>query len=186
MPNYRRLHTPGGTDCYTFVTYRRRGILIEPECREILREVINKVRGEHPFAIAAWVLLPDHLHCIWRLPAGDSDYSKRWGLIKAGFSKQARPLLHRNAWMTESKKKHRERTIWQRRFWEHEIRDEVDYRRHVDYLHYNPVKHGLVNRVGDWPYSTFHRHVYEGSYPTDWGGSGVERGTGFGEWCEDQ
>ena len=128
----------------------------------MLREVVDEVRQLRPFTVCGWVLLPDHIHCIWTLPENDCDYSKRWGMIKAGFSKRAKNLFHRNEWMTDSKRKHREATIWQRRFWEHMIRDEDDLRRHMDYIHFNPVKHGLVKRVRDWPYSTFHRCVKNG------------------------
>jgi putative transposase len=181
MPEYRRATTPGGTYFFTVVTYQRQEILTKPESRTILREVINKVKQRYPFTIDAWVLLPDHLHSMWTLPPGDNDFAKRWGLIKAGFTKQAKHLFHREAWMHESKRKRRERTLWQRRYWEHQIRNEEDYRRHMDYLHYNPVKHGLVTRVMDWPYSTFHRYVKQGVYAEDWGG-GVELESGeFGE-----
>jgi putative transposase len=170
MSRYRRSDIPGGTYFFTVVTYRRRNILIEPESRTILREVINSVKQRHPFIINAWVLLPDHLHSIWTLPPGDHNYSKRWGLIKAGFSKQAKNLFHREEWMNESKTRRKESTIWQRRYWEHQIRNSEDYQRHMDYLHFNPVKHGLVKRVIDWPYPTFHRHVKNGVYPEDWCG----------------
>ena len=136
----------------------------------MLRNVVDEVRQLRPFTVCGWVLLPDHIHCIWTLPENDCDYSKRWGMIKAGFSKRAKNLFHRNEWMTDSKRKHREATIWQRRFWEHMIRDTDDLRRHMDYIHFNPVKHGLVKRVRDWPYSTFHRSVKNGDYPPDWGG----------------
>ena len=132
--------------------------------------MINAVKHQYPFTVEAWVLLPEHLHCIWTLPEGDRDYSKRWGLIKAGFSKQMRDALHHDARLTASKQKHRETSIWQRRFWEHSISNEEDFRRHVDYVHYNPVKHGLVNHVKDWPHSTFHRYVAMGTYPENWGG----------------
>ena len=152
------------------VTYRRRTILTVPESRATLREVIDRVKQRHPFTIDAWVLLPEHLHCIWILPPGDKDYSKRWGMIKAGFSKQAKDLFHHDEWMNASKTRRREVTIWQRRFWEHQIRDEEDYQKHMDYLHFNPVKHGLVKHVNDWPYSTFHRYMKKGVYPEDWCG----------------
>jgi len=170
MPRYRRADTPGGTYFFTVVTYRRREVLTKPESRRILREVITAVKQQHPFNVDAWVLLPDHMHSIWTLPPGDKEFSKRWGMIKAGFSKRAKILLHRDEWMNASKAKRRECTIWQRRFWEHQIRNEDDYRRHMDYLHYNPVKHGLVERVIDWPYSTFHRYVQNGVYAEDWCG----------------
>ncbi len=181
MPNYRRSTAPGATYFFTVVTYRRQAILVEPESRLILRQVIEEVRQQHPFVIDAWVLLPDHLHCIWTLPENDADYSKRWGMIKAGFTKQAKLFFHRNEWMNRSKQRHREGTIWQRRFWEHQIRDEADFQRHVDYIHYNPVKHGLVKEVKAWPYSTFHRYVREGIYPGDWGSEFTTPNEEFGE-----
>ena len=173
MPQYRRAQTPGGSYFFTVVTYRRQPLLIHPESRRILRNVVRQVRREYPFTIDAWVLLPEHMHCIWTLPEGDSGYSKRWGIIKAAFSKQARSLFKREEWMSESKTKHRESTIWQRRFWEHQIRDQMDFNRHVDYIHFNPVNHGHVTRVADWPYSTFHRYVRDGIYPENWTGIAV-------------
>ena len=181
MPNYRRAKTPGGTYFFTVVTYQRREILTDPESRAILREVINTVRRRYPFIIDAWVLLPDHIHSIWTLPTGDNDYSKRWGMVKAGFSKQAKTRFHREEWINNSKAKRNEGTIWQRRFWEHQIRDDSDYRRHMDYLHYNPIKHGLVKNVIDWPHSTFHRYVKNGVYPEDWCGVGEREAGEFGE-----
>ena len=182
MPSFIRLQNPGGTFFFTLVTYRRRKILTQPESRMILREVIIEVRREHQFTVDAWVLLPDHLHCIWTLPKEDGNFSKRWGLIKAGFSRKAKPLLHRKAWMTDSKDRHRENTIWQRRFWEHQVRDDEDLHRHLDYIHYNPVKHRLVTNPADWPYSTFHRYSKQGLYPPNWGENLTwEIGLGFGE-----
>ena len=124
MSQYRRVRTLGGSYFFTVVTYRRQRLLIHPDSRRILREVVQEVRREYPFVIDAWVLLPDHTHCVWTLPEGDSDYSKRWGLIKARFSKRANELFKREEWMNKSKIKHRESTIWQRRFWEHSIRDQ--------------------------------------------------------------
>ena len=169
MSNYRRARATGGTYFFTVVAGERRKILTASESREALRNAINVVKRQYPFTVEAWVLLPEHLHCIWTLPEGDRDYSKRWGLIKAGFSKQTRNALHHNARLTASKQKHRETSVWQRRFWEHSISDEEDFRRHMDYVHYNPMKHGLVNHVKDWPYSTFHRYAAKGVYPEDWG-----------------
>ncbi len=174
MPNYRRAKTKGGTYFFTVVTYRRQKVFSLPESRRVLRNVIVKVREDFPFIIDAWVLLPDHMHCIWTLPEDDSDFSKRWGLIKANFSKQAKDRFHKDEWMNTSKRKNRETTIWQRRFWEHQIRDDKDFERHMDYIHYNPVKHGYVKQVGEWPYSTFHRFVQSGVYPIDWAGSASE------------
>jgi putative transposase len=138
-----------------------------PESWDILRSVIAEIRQSYPFTVDAWVVLPDHLHFIWSLPEGDSDFSKRWRLIKAGFSKKAKSLFHREDWMSSSKQKHRETTIWQRRFGEHQIRDEEDLARHVDYIHYNPVKHGYVTKVSDWVHSSFHRYVKAGVYSID-------------------
>ena len=182
MSNYRRALTSGGTYFFTVVTYRRREILTMPESRAALRNVIEQVRSEYPFNIDAWVLLPNHLHCIWRLPTGDNDFSKRWGLIKTGFTKKTKHLFQRDEWMNKSKKRHREATIWQRRFWEHQIRDETDYQTHMDYIHFNPVKHGLVDRVNEWPYSTFHRYVRAGVYTVGWGGGESAGVGGFGEY----
>ena len=181
MSNYRRSITPGATYFFTVVTHRRQSILVKPESRTLLRQVIDEVRQQYPFAIDAWVLLPDHLHCIWSLPEGDFDYSCRWGMIKAGFTKRAKPVLHRDEWMNDSRRKHHESTVWQRRFWEHQIRDETDFQRHVDYIHFNPVKHGLVSQVNAWPYSTFHRYAREGVYSEDWGGEFKAPNEGFGE-----
>jgi putative transposase len=113
--------------------------------------------------------MSDHLHTIWTLPKGDKDYGKRVGLIKANFSKQAKVWFHNESLMNPSRRDRRETTIWQRRFWEHTIRDEEDLARHFDYIHYNPVKHGLVPRVREWPYSSFHRLVRRKIYPIDWG-----------------
>jgi len=181
MPQYRRAITPGGTFFFTVVTCRRQPILTTLNARNILRRIVIDIKRKYPFEIDAWVLLPDYMHCIWTLPEGDCDYSKRWGLIKSGFTKSAKSFFHRGDWMNESKKKHREGTIWQRRYWEHEIRDEDDYVRHMDYVHYNPVKHGLVNFVGQWPYSTFHRYVRRGVYSNDWGGEDINNMCACGE-----
>ena len=131
---------------------------------ELLRTVVREVRKNRPFHIDAWVILPDHLHCVWTLPPGDDDFTNRWRMIKQGFSKAL--------FMTERRSSVRiargERGLWQRRFWEHAIRDDGDYAAHVDYCHINPLKHGYVKRVADWPYSTFHRYVERGVYPLDW------------------
>lgn len=133
---------------------------------DILRNVVPDVRKKRPFVIDAWVVLPDHLHCVWTLPPGDDDFTNRWRLIKQGFSK-ALPITERRSAVRKARG---ERGIWQRRFWEHVIRNDADYAAHVDYCHINPFKHGYVPRVADWPYSTFHRYVDRGIYPLDWGG----------------
>jgi len=129
----------------------------------------------------AWVLLPDHFHCIWTLPAGDADYSTRWNIIKAGFSSCMKDTLQQPERLSASRTRRRALGIWQRRFWEHVIRDEDDRRRHLDYIHYNPVKHGLAERAADWPCSSFHRLVASGRYPRDWGTAEAFDPAAFGD-----
>lgn len=174
MSRYRRANTAGGTYFFTVITYRRQIFLCDEDVRKALRTAINRVRERHQFQIDAWVLLPDHLHCVWTLPPGDADFSLRWNLIKRFVTRDCGERLLKAEWINDSKRAHRESTLWQRRFWEHEIRDERDYRAHVDYVHFNPVKHGHVERVIDWPYSSFHRYVREGVFPADWGGGRVD------------
>src|SRR3954454_16667142 len=154
MTAYRRNAVAGATYFFTVnLADRRRSLLtdnIEP-----LRAAFRGTRVRHPFTIEAIVLLPDHLHAIWTLPDGDADFAVRWSLIKANFSRalpQDEPVSH-------SRRRKRERGIWQRRYWEHTIRGEDDLVRHIDYIHFNPVKHGYVDRVSNWPYSSFHRIV---------------------------
>jgi len=122
-----------------------------------------------PFTIDAWVLLPDHLHAIWTLPQDDAACGKRWGIIKAHVSRQCASQVTSRTVRAVSRLKRNEHDFWQRRFWEHQIRDEKDFAQRVDYIHFNPVKHGLVPAVAQWPHSTFHRFVVKGLYPTDWG-----------------
>jgi putative transposase len=131
---------------------------------ELFRTGVREVRKNRPFHIDAWVILPDHLHYVWTLPPGDDDFTNRWRMIKQGFSK-ALPMTERRSSVRIARG---ERGLWQRRFWEHAIRDDGDYAAHVDYCHINPLKHGYVKRVADWPYSTFHRYVERGVYPLDW------------------
>ena len=142
-----------------------------------LREAFAAVMKRHPFTIEAMVVLPDHLHALWRLPPEDGDYALRWRLIKAAFSR-ALPLDER---VSASRERKGERGVWQRRYWEHQIRNELDWTRHVDYIHFNPVKHGLVQRVGDWPHSSFHRFVATGHIPADWGAGVDVPNDAFGE-----
>ena len=168
MANYRRASACGGKFFFTVVTYRRRPVLDRPESRQALREVIEDVRIRRPFSIDAWVLLPDHIHCIWTLPEGVSDFSLRWSLIKSGFSKKTKALFKVDEWMNDSKLKRRESTVWQRRFWEHQVRDDEEYRVYTDYIHYNPVKHGLADAPHKWAYSSFHCYVEEGVYEKEW------------------
>ncbi|MFC1750992.1 transposase [Pseudomonadota bacterium] len=145
---------------------------------DVLRDAVAKVKQQRPFEINAWVVLPDHLHAVWTLPEGDADYSSRWREIKKHFSKQ----LPVNEYRSLTRMKNAERGIWQRRFWEHTIRDDADYRHHVDYVHINPLKHGYVSAVKDWPYSSFHREVKLDTYAQDWAGGGVcDEVGGYGE-----
>jgi putative transposase len=171
MSRYRRATTAGATYFFTVVAYRRQTIFCDEVFRNALRAAITAVRVTHPFVIDAWVLLPDHLHCVWTLPDGDADFTTRWKLIKRAVSVACREDYRSAELMTASKIKHRESTIWQRRFWEHQIRDDLDLQRHADYIHFNPVKHGHVKRAVDWPHSTFHRNVQQGIYLPEWPGS---------------
>lgn len=167
MPNYRRLWVPGGTYFFTVNLSRRRhtDLLVRHVGR--LRDAVRRVLASHPFEIHGWVVLPDHLHCVMQLPADDPDFATRWRLIKSHFTRSL-PTGHRPPGVSC---RTGERGIWQRRYWEHLIRDETDYRAHLDYLHINPVRHGLVPSVADWPYSSFHRWVERGAYPRTWAGS---------------
>ena len=133
-----------------------------------LREAILAVQDERPFTLVATALLPEHWHCIWTLPEGDQDYSRRWGIIKSGFSQLWLAAGGRGGIVSPARTQHRERGIWQKRFWEHRIRDERDFIRHVNYIHFNPVKHGLVQCPHAWPYSSFPRWVEQGLYRQDW------------------
>lgn len=180
MPEYRRSDVAGGTYFFTLVTHQRKPLLLHPPVCAALREAIEYVRASRPFTVKAWVLLPDHLHCIWTLPAGEADFSKRWGVIKQRVSSRCRAQIVAEGLSTSKQRRH-EAGLWQRRYWEHSIRNEDDYRRHMDYIHWNPVKHGLVTQAGEWPYSTFHRHVRGGLYPADWGvAAGADEGS-YGE-----
>lgn len=170
MSNYRRATSEGSSYFFTVVSYQRQQILCDETIRNALRDAIEAVRASRPFVIDAWVLLPDHLHCVWTLPDGDADFSTRWMKIKRAVSLACRDEYRRADLLTASKLKHRESTIWQRRFWEHQLRDEKDFARHVDYIHFNPVKHGHAQHAADWPYSTFHRYARDGAYVQDWAG----------------
>jgi len=170
MPEYRRTKVKGCTYFFTVVTFGRQPILTDEYVRIALREGIHEVRQSMPFKIDAWVLLPDHLHTIWTLPENDDNFGSRWAVIKRIVSKRCDSLKSSESSVSNSRGKRGEVSFWQRRFWEHCIRDEQDLQRHLDYTHWNPVKHGYVKRVIDWPYSTFHRFVNSGIYPSDWGG----------------
>ena len=181
MSRYRRSQTPGATYFFTVVTYRRQAILCDAPIREALRNAIAAVRAKRPFTTDAWVLLPDHLHTIWTLPPGDADFATRWAVIKRRVSVACAIEYRRADWINSSKQKHRESTLWQRGYWEHQIRDENDFTKHMDYIHFNPVKHGHCKQVSEWPYSTFHRYVEQGVYSLDWGGGDVDDNLVAGE-----
>lgn len=161
---YRRANIPGATYFFTVNLADRSSALLVDHI-DVLREVMRTVLQARPVEIVAMAVLPDHLHAIWRLPEGDADFSLRWSLIKAAFSR----ALPKSEAITASRERKRERGIWQRRYWEHLIRDEEDLERHVAYIHGNPVKHGYVTKAADWPYSSIHRYVKEGLASPDWG-----------------
>lgn len=173
---YRRAWTKGGTFFFTInLNNRRQTLLIDHVDR--LRDAFKTVRRRHPFRIDTIVVLPDHLHAIWTLPEVDSDFSTRWALIKAAFSR----AIPKDDAVSRSRLAKGERGIWQRRFWEHQIRDDKDMHRHVDYIHWNPVKHGYVERPVDWLFSSFHRYVKRDLLPEDWGVTPEFGDKGFGE-----
>ncbi len=164
MRQYIRSIVPGGTYFFTLTLERRRGNRLLVEHADLLRRAFRKVRHDWPFDLDAIVVLPEHLHCLWTLPLEDGDYSTRWRLIKSFFVRG----LEQGEAVSASRSGKGERGIWQRRFWEHTIRDEEDYRRHVEYIHFNPVKHGLVDHPAKWPWSSFHSFARRGLYPPDW------------------
>ena len=165
MPNYRRAFVPGGCWFFTVNLLERRKSLLVDHI-ETLRLAVAATRKNLPFTIDALVVLPDHLHAVLTLPPGDADFSTRWRLIKNRFARE----LPKQERLSPVRTARRERGIWQRRFWEHLIRDEGDYARHIEYCYINPLKHRLVTRIGDWPHSSFHRDVRAGLFPADWAG----------------
>jgi len=171
MANYRRAWVPGGTFFFTVVTHRRRAIFTDAIARQFLRTAFQEVQERRPFQIDAIVLLPDHLHCVWSLPPDDADYPTRWRQIKKRFTQQYLARGFPEAALSVGRKRQGDRGVWQRRYYEHTVRDEEDLKHCIDYLHLNPVKHRLVERVRDWPWSSFHRYVRLGEYPIDWGGA---------------
>jgi putative transposase len=171
MPDYRRNNHPGATFFFTVVTHERRPVLTTDLGRYCLRQALLGVKAQRPFDHVAVVLLPDHLHAIWTLHSGDSDYSIRWAQIKERFTRLFLDGGGEEGAGSASRTRHRERGVWQRRFWEHTCRDEDDLKRCVDYLHWNPVKHGLVRFVEEYPWSSFHRFVRAGEYEHRWGES---------------
>jgi putative transposase len=176
MTDYRRNFLVGGSFFFT-VNLAERHLRSLTDHIDKLRTAFRETRQRHPFTIDAIVVLPDHLHAVWTLPGGDADFATRWRLIKSAFSRS----LTSGERISDSRAAKGERGIWQRRYWEHTIRDENDFARHLDYVHINPVKHRLVVRVRDWPYSSFHRLVKLGVYPEDWAGDASNDGGDFGE-----
>ncbi len=175
MPDYRRAGVKGGLFFFTVALADRSSDLLTEEIGRF-REIYRAVQQRRPFETVAICVLPDHIHTLWKLPEDDPDFSTRWNLIKSGFSRgiDDRPR-------SPSKILKREKGLWQRRFWEHAVRDDADLERHIDYIHFNPVKHGKVTRVLDWPHSSFHRFVERRLLPSDWGGDLKEIAGSFGE-----
>jgi putative transposase len=178
MRHYLRSQS-GQVFFFTVVTYERREILTTDLGRTALRTAIQAVRADHPFQITAIVVLPDHLHTVWELPAGDSDYSSRWRLLKSSFTRAWTKQGGEEGFTGRSRERKGERAVWQRRFYEHTCRDAADLKRCVDYVHVNPLKHRLVGRVIDWPWSSFHRYVRLGEYSSEWGSRDVWYGDEF-------
>ncbi len=167
MPDYRRVYLQGGTYFFTVVTYERRPVFGNDAAVDLLWQCFQRTMALRPFTMDAYAILPDHLHAIWTLPDGDADFSKRWQAIKATFSlRYGRSVVGD---VSKSMRGKGEKGVWQRRFWEHLIRDESDFERHCDYIHYNPIKHGLVRSPLDWKHSSFGDFVAKGLYDPDWG-----------------
>ena len=178
MVNYRRNFIPGAVYFFTVnLKNRKSNLLVEQVA--LLKYAMKTVKQKHPFKILAFVIMPEHLHMIWELPENDSDYSLRWKKIKASFSKsvsRSGVLLHKN--------RYNEYDLWQRRFWEHTLIDESDLENHINYIHFNPIKHGLVSDLNDWPNSSFHSYVQNRVIPKSWGSSEPRNidGISYGEW----
>jgi len=175
MVRYRRNRVQGGTYFFTVTLMDRRSTALFDHIGT-LRAAFRAARRERPYLIDAIVILPDHLHAIFTLPPGDADFSGRWRRIKGHFSTH---LIAAGA--ADKRRSNGDFALWQRRFWEHTIRNDDDFARHVDYIHFNPVKHGHVSRVRDWPYSSFHLYVRRGILPEDWAGDVDEDRINFGE-----
>ncbi len=169
MSDYRRLFVPGATYFFTVVTYNRYPFFRDPTAQDHLRRAWLDIQSQLPFENLASVLLHDHFHCLWILPLGDSDYSNRMKRIKERFTCDWLAQGGHEVPVTDSQKRRGNRGIWQRRFWEHTIRDDADLENHFDYIHFNPGKHEYVSRPLDWPHSTFHQYVASGHYLADWG-----------------
>jgi putative transposase len=169
MAEYRREYWQEATYFFTQVTCDRQPWLCDDMARVALRQAIETVCRKRPFQIDAFVLLPDHFHCLWTLPENDGDFSTRMRLVKSHVTRAIGDKLNLEATITASRKARRERNLWQRRFWEHRVRDEQEFAAYCDYIHINPVKHGLCKSPTDWPWSSIHRFIRQGIYPPDWG-----------------
>ena len=184
MPQYERSFQPGGTFFFTVVTNFRKPLFKSPAARRLLGDVLRSVKVVKPFENIAMVLLPDHLHCLWRLPENDSDYSMRWKMIKGRFTKAWLAGGGKETGRSHVRIRRAERGVWQRRFWEHTVRDEEELGRILDYIHYNPVKHGHVRCPHDWPFSSFVECVQKGWYQEDWACC-CDRQAEVPTWCVD-
>ncbi len=168
---YRRTEATGASYFFTVVTFRRQAVFTEAPVVEMLERAIRRVQERRPFVVEAQVVLPDHLHALWTLPEEDSDYPTRWRLIKEAFTREYVPA-YGLIWNDARRRARGERTVWQRRYWEHLIRDDGDFSAHLEYIHLNPVRHGLVKAPRDWQHSTFLKWVANGSYDLTWGAMG--------------
>jgi putative transposase len=168
MPDYRRYFNPGGTFFFTVVTHDRQQFLCTDKGREFLRKSIQKIKKDSPFEGIAFVLLPEHFHCIWKLPDENGNFSIRMACVKKMFTQLWIEANGGEGSISMARQKHREKGVWQKRFWEHTIRDEDDFINHINYIHYNPVKHNLAKCPHAWPYSTFHQWVKDGYYKKEW------------------
>jgi putative transposase len=168
MSEYRRFYIQGGIVFFTVITNNRARFLCSALARNILRKKILECKERWPFELTAIVLQPDHLHALWTMPSGEDDYSQRWGWIKKEFTKEWLSGGGPEEFISDFRRRRNDRGVWQPRFWEHQIRDEEDFERHLDYIHYNPVKHGLTTSPKDWPYSSFRKWVAKSVYSLDW------------------
>ena len=178
MTDYRRFYIPGATWFFTVNLAQRRNNHLLVDQIDLLRAAFRYVKQRKPYQMNAVVIMPDHLHCIWTLPSDDTDFSVRWKLLKSHFSR----AIPKDEKISTSRESRRERGLWQRRFWAHLIVNQDDMNTHIDYIHWNPVRHGKVRQVADWPYSSFHRYVEQGIYPANWGHSG-DFGLDINEMC---
>ncbi len=169
MKRLRRNYVKGGTYFFTVVTHMRRPILTSEIARTAIMEAIDHRQSRRPFDLIAYVILPDHLHAIWQLPPGDDDYSIRWAQIKERFTRNYILMEGSESNTDANRSRHRERAVWQHRFWEHTIEDDEDYKRCLDYIHWNPVKHGMVSSAAEYEWSSFLKWVDLGEYDREWG-----------------